>query len=65
MSRLPLTYTRPAYVSKEDHRQSHYSDSEHDKKSLRSFECSTSKGIPDGLTFDKVMCGKTCPVSHA
>jgi len=63
MTRLPLTYTRPEYVSNEDFQKSHGSDSELDKSSLHSGQSGISKGIPPGLSFERVMGGQTCPVS--
>lgn len=53
---LSLTYRRPAYVS------SHSSiDSEKPAESISS-GTSSQCGIPDALSFDKIISGGTCPV---
>jgi hypothetical protein len=62
MGRLPLTYTRPAYVPKEEFRQSQVSLSGQEKTSLRSGKSGVLAGVPNELSFDKIVNGGTCPV---
>lgn len=65
MGLLPLTYRRPEYVDKHEFRRSE-SGAESDEGrsvSLESGRSGTSSGIPNALTFDKIMNGGTCPVS--
>ncbi len=55
---LSLSYRRPAYVS-----SSRTSlDSEKPTESISSGS-SCQYGIPDALSFDKIISGGTCPVS--
>ncbi|TGJ78430.1 hypothetical protein E0Z10_g10327 [Xylaria hypoxylon] len=63
MGPLPLNYRRPEYVSEEDSRQEENSADFYDKvdASLQSGPSGTSTGIPDALTFDKIINGGTCP----
>lgn len=70
---IPLTYTRPKHVSQHsvNRQQSRSStESEGDKASGNSSEGSVksgrsglSAGIPESLTFDKIVNSGTCPVS--
>ncbi len=62
MGLLPLTYRRPAYVSKEEYRLSQTSLDDQGKTSLRSGKSGVSAGIPDALSFDQIISGATCPV---
>ncbi|KAI0423090.1 hypothetical protein F5X98DRAFT_360187 [Xylaria grammica] len=63
MGLLPLNYRRPDHVSDEDVRRNETSV-ECDEKadaSLKSGYSGTSPGIPDALTFDRILNGGTCP----
>jgi hypothetical protein len=65
MGLLPLNYRRPDYVGKGDFIRSEGSvdfDNK-SKESLRSGRSGASSGIPDALTFDRIINGGTCPVS--
>ncbi len=64
MGLLPLTYKRPSYVSDKDRagRESRASSLAEEKSSLRSGKSGASSGIPNTITFDKLMGGVTCPV---
>lgn len=70
MGLLPLTYRRPVYVSKTSSARestSDVSDSGDEKQSntsssLRSGSSGKLQGIPESLTFDKIINGGTCPV---
>lgn len=53
---LSLTYRRPAYVSSRSSL-----DSEKPAESISS-GTSSQYGIPDALSFDKIISGGTCPV---
>jgi len=68
MGFLPLTYNRPAYVEKESCRR----DSDASNSTASSYETAKAmrahaglpcSGIPEALTFDKIIDGGTCPVS--
>ncbi|CAI4220094.1 unnamed protein product [Parascedosporium putredinis] len=59
MGLLPLTYSRPSHVSREEFEARATSPSE--RASLRSGRSSLSAGIPDALAFDKIIAGETCP----
>lgn len=61
MGLLSLKYRRPVYVGKAAFRNSLISIDE--KGSVISGQSGASAGIPDALTFDKIMSGGTCPVS--
>ncbi|KAI0011388.1 hypothetical protein F4779DRAFT_637232 [Xylariaceae sp. FL0662B] len=64
MGILSLNYRRPEYVDKQQFRKSDSSFDTNDEKSdasLRSGRSGTSAGIPDALTFDKIISGGTCP----
>ncbi|KAI3321525.1 hypothetical protein HD806DRAFT_502782 [Xylariaceae sp. AK1471] len=63
MGLLQLNYRRPNYVDKEDFIRSESSIDfdEKSEASLRSGRSGTSLGIPDALTFDKIINGGTCP----
>ncbi|KAI1196332.1 hypothetical protein F5X97DRAFT_344833 [Nemania serpens] len=63
MGLLPLTYRRPEYVDKDGLRRSESSTESDDERSasLESGHSGTSSGVPDALTFDKIMNGGTCP----
>ncbi|KAI0384356.1 hypothetical protein F5Y04DRAFT_293292 [Hypomontagnella monticulosa] len=63
MGLLSLTYQRPDYVEKEQLRRDNSSLSENEKSdtSLRSGRSGASSGIPDALTFDRIISGGTCP----
>lgn len=65
MGLLPLTYRRPQLVDKEKFRKSVSSDnsSENGHASFDSEESGASAGVPEALTFDKIITGGTCPVS--
>lgn len=64
MGLLPLTYTRPKHVDQEsDHSgRDSLSDGEKSDTSLKSGRSTNSAGIPDSLSFDKIVNGGTCPV---
>ncbi|KAH7037129.1 uncharacterized protein B0I36DRAFT_345293 [Microdochium trichocladiopsis] len=59
MGLLPLNYRRPAYVGKQQFRNSTTSFDE--KGSVHSGQSASSAGIPDALAFDKIINGGTCP----
>ncbi|KXJ93766.1 hypothetical protein Micbo1qcDRAFT_201723 [Microdochium bolleyi] len=59
MGLLPLSYRRPAFVDKQQFRQSYTSLDE--KGSVHSGHSASSAGIPDALAFDKIINGGTCP----
>ncbi|KAI1851996.1 hypothetical protein JX265_008198 [Neoarthrinium moseri] len=63
MGFLSLGYRRPPHVDKDAFRQSMTSDSFSEKEdaSLRSGRSGASAGVPDALTFDKIINGGTCP----
>ncbi|WYZ45613.1 hypothetical protein EsH8_VIII_000929 [Colletotrichum jinshuiense] len=67
MGLLPLTYRRPVYVNNlATDSSSNVSDSGDEKQSstsesLRSGKSGTLPGIPESLTFDKIISGGTCP----
>ncbi|KAJ9155678.1 Regulator of G protein signaling superfamily [Pleurostoma richardsiae] len=65
MGILGLGYRRPAYVDKDEFKKSHQeppaSPNPGSPDSIRSGRSSASAGIPDALTFDKIMNGGTCP----
>ncbi|ETS84273.1 hypothetical protein PFICI_02298 [Pestalotiopsis fici W106-1] len=63
MGLLPLTYRRPQHVDQEKNRRSVSSDnhSENENASLDSEESGASAGVPEALTFDKIISGGTCP----
>lgn len=65
MGLLSLNYRRPQLVGKNEFRQSMSSDpfSEKEDASLRSGQSGASVGVPDALTFDKIISGGACPVS--
>lgn len=65
MGFISLGYRRPQYVDREHFRQSasNLSYNEKEDESLRSGRSSASAGVPDALTFDKIISGGTCPVS--
>ncbi|KAL2209041.1 hypothetical protein CC79DRAFT_1341463 [Sarocladium strictum] len=61
---LPLTYTRPRHVDTDDARHSEDSamtTSDKSDGSVKSGNSGASSGIPDSLTFDKIINGGTCP----
>ncbi|CAJ2504528.1 Uu.00g119220.m01.CDS01 [Anthostomella pinea] len=63
MGLLSLKYRRPQHVDREDFRR-RTSDLSLDEKrdaSLSSGPSGASSGIPDALTFEKIMNGGTCP----
>lgn len=64
MGILPLTYTRPKHVDQETYQSSRdsLSDAEKSDTSLKSGRSGNSAGIPDSLSFDKIVSGGTCPV---
>ncbi|KAI1772734.1 hypothetical protein F4818DRAFT_425373 [Hypoxylon cercidicola] len=62
MRLLPLSYRRPEYVDKEQFQQSNsFLSEEGSEVSLKSGRSKSSNGIPDALTFDRIMSGGTCP----
>lgn len=68
MGLLSLTYSRPAYVSGDEFRRrlsssTESSDKEAGASSLRSGNSKVVSGIPDSLSFEKVINGETCSVS--
>lgn len=65
MGLLPLNYRRPGHVDKEDLLRTTASNefSHARNTSLESGRSGASSGIPDALTFDKIINGGTCPVS--
>ncbi|KAI1411387.1 hypothetical protein F5Y13DRAFT_165617 [Hypoxylon sp. FL1857] len=58
-----LKYRRPEYVDKEQFRCDSSSTPEDEKPdgSVKSGRSETPYGIPDALTFDRIMSGGTCP----
>ncbi|KAI1398584.1 hypothetical protein F4819DRAFT_489443 [Hypoxylon fuscum] len=63
MGLLSLTYRRPEYVEKKQFQRSNsfLSESEKSDTSLKSGRSGASNGIPDALSFDRIMSGGTCP----
>ncbi|KAH8661910.1 hypothetical protein BX600DRAFT_498527 [Xylariales sp. PMI_506] len=63
MGLLSLNYRRPQYVDNDEFKQCDMNDSDLDKEygSLKSGRSGTSAGVPDALTFDKIVNGGTCP----
>ncbi|KAF4448188.1 hypothetical protein F53441_8349 [Fusarium austroafricanum] len=65
MGLLPLTYTRPKYVDQQSFRNSTSNDSLSEvEKSDGTDNSSSSRfstGIPDSLSFDKIIGSGTCP----
>ncbi|KAJ2973187.1 hypothetical protein NUW58_g9000 [Xylaria curta] len=63
MGLLPLNYRRPEYVDKEEFIRSANSAAfdETSDASLKSGRSGASSGIPEALTFDKIINGGTCP----
>ncbi|KAI8627841.1 hypothetical protein F5Y19DRAFT_465484 [Xylariaceae sp. FL1651] len=63
MGLLPLNYRRPDFVDKDELRRSESSADSDEKSnaSLRSGRSGASSGIPDALTFEKIINGGTCP----
>ncbi|KAI1803493.1 hypothetical protein F4811DRAFT_344870 [Daldinia bambusicola] len=60
MGLLSLKYRRPGHVDKGRFLSSKRGDESSDA-SLKSGQTGSSPGIPDALTFDKIMSGGTCP----
>ncbi|KAK5998744.1 hypothetical protein PT974_01126 [Cladobotryum mycophilum] len=59
---LSLSYTRPKRVDSETFRQSRESiGDEQSEGSVKSGTSGSSSGIPDSLSFDKIMTEGTCP----
>lgn len=63
MESVSLTYRRPSYVESIRRKDSSLS-SEYEKDSLRSGVSGVSKGIPDALSFEKILRGETCAVGY-
>lgn len=64
MAILPLTYSRPSYVSKDEFRRSQSSLGDKDQAgSVYSGKSRVSGGVPEEISFDKVINGETCSVS--
>ncbi|KAI1077490.1 hypothetical protein F5B20DRAFT_592810 [Whalleya microplaca] len=64
MGVLSLNYRRPEYIDKQQFRESSSSINTNDEKSdasLKSGRSGALYGIPDALTFDKIIDGGTCP----
>jgi hypothetical protein len=60
---LSLSYRRPVYVTSSRH--SLDSEKGGQAESVTSSSTSSSPyGIPDALSFDRIISGGTCPVSH-
>jgi hypothetical protein len=57
---LPLSYRRPAYV--ESSNASVETEKSHGVESVSS-SSSCPYGIPEALSFEKIISGGTCPVS--
>ncbi|KAI1392572.1 uncharacterized protein F4822DRAFT_425775 [Hypoxylon trugodes] len=63
MGLLSPKYRRPKYIDREKFQRSDTSLSENDEsdESLKSGRSGTLSGIPDALTFDRIINGGTCP----
>lgn len=62
---LPLTYTRPKHVEPMGFSDESSGTSEDQSAdSVKSGQSGSSAGIPDSLTFDRIISGGTCPVQH-
>jgi hypothetical protein len=63
----PLTYRRPGHVSRASSASSISGESKqksiHD--SVRSGSSGMSHGIPEALSFDRIIAGGACPVSRS
>ncbi|KAH8895595.1 hypothetical protein GQ53DRAFT_641740 [Thozetella sp. PMI_491] len=60
MKLVPFTYTRPSYVGKRLTRQTWSSLGENGKILRQSGVLGSPAGVPDGLSFDKMLYGSTC-----
>lgn len=60
---LSLSYRRPAYINDDDCRASISTEKSSPGESIRSGS-SCAYGIPEALSFDKIVSGGTCPVSR-
>jgi hypothetical protein len=60
----PLTYRRPAHVDSSS-ASNNGSRPASVRESVRSGNNSISSGIPDALSFDRIISGGTCPVGGA
>ncbi|KAI1478268.1 hypothetical protein F4774DRAFT_419560 [Daldinia eschscholtzii] len=60
MGILSLKYQRPAHVDKEKFSLSK-AENDSSNSSQKSGQGGSSSGIPDALTFDRIMSGGTCP----
>lgn len=60
-----LNYTRPHHVSSSSNGSISGSEKASSfKDSVHSGHSTSSHGIPDALSFDRIMSGGTCPVSN-
>ena len=57
-----ITYRRPAYITSSS---SASITSEEKHGSISSGSTGLPSGIPDALSFDRIISGGTCPVSEA
>lgn len=65
MGLLSLSYRRPAHVDRNSiPRNSQETSRSEAGESLYSGVSVNSSGIPDALSFDKIVSGGTCPVGH-
>jgi hypothetical protein len=64
----PISYRRPAHVSRTSSARGSLSGNDKQKsidESVRSGSSGMSHGIPEALSFDRIISGGTCPVSPA
>jgi len=62
-----INYRRPARVSRADSARGSLSGSDKQKsidESVKSGSSAMSHGIPEALSFDRIISGGTCPVSQ-
>lgn len=59
-----LTYRRPSHVSSSRDSLTGEEKQKSINESLSSGSSSLSKGIPEALSFDRIVSGGTCPVSR-
>lgn len=62
MALLSLQYRRPKKVDSEAYRQRREALEEAAEGSVKSGVSGASSGIPDALSFDRIINGGTCPV---
>jgi len=62
MGIISLTYMRPSYVTNDTARRRSRESFLSEGESVRSGKSARSSGIPDAVSFEKIINGVTCPV---